>query len=310
MTNRPDLSDLLFALAAVPFALAGCDSSTELSTDPPTSVTVVTSGGFTAPVDAVASPDGETFYFAARDPQGRPAIFRTSSEPGSTATVMAAGAPLVEPSGLVLSCDGATLYVADGGGEVGALLALGTAGGAPRTLTVTGLRRPAGLAMASDCATLVATGRTATDQPALFRAPTGGGAAEPVHVGLPLVEPSGVFIDPVGVSWVMDRAAEGAGGHGVLFAIPSDGRTVTPVMGGLAMGTPGGVSLVAGGGTALMPTHDGHGGTQLTAVVIATGAVTQLPAPAIVEPGGLRTARAASVFAIADRGGDQILRAD
>src|SRR5262245_7613904 len=97
----------------------------------PTGVTLVARGGFKSPADAVASPDGKTFYFSARTEGGEPAVFRVSSQPGSRATAMVTGAPLTAPRGLVLSCDGSTLYVAGGGAPI---YALPTAGGALRDL--------------------------------------------------------------------------------------------------------------------------------------------------------------------------------
>src|SRR5512140_850349 len=107
---------LLVALLSTPAALIGCHSDDGLTNDPPKSVTKVSSGGFESPTDAVASPDGRTFYFAAWDTQKQPSLFQVSSEPGSTATALAAGDPLEAPIGLVMSCDGKSLFVADMGG--------------------------------------------------------------------------------------------------------------------------------------------------------------------------------------------------
>src|SRR3954462_10591645 len=98
-----------------PLPLLGCRACTDdsLSTEPPTTVTKVAQGGFSSPTDAVSSPAGKTFYFAAHDDEEekQPAIFATSSEPGSTAEALAVGAPLDMPPGLVISCDGETIYV-------------------------------------------------------------------------------------------------------------------------------------------------------------------------------------------------------
>jgi DNA-binding beta-propeller fold protein YncE len=301
---------VLVALTAAPLALVGCDSSEELPTEPPTTITKVASGGFTAPTDAVASPDGKTFYFAARDEQNEPAIFRTSSEPGSTAEVLAAGAPLDMPINLVMSCDGATLYIADLGSEDGSVLSMPTAGGAVASLGASGIVRPGGLAMAKDCATLFATGRTDAGAPALFSLATAGGAASVVYQGAPLVAPAGLFIDDDDVSWVTDSRAYGDRGEGVLFAIPRDGSAASPVLSDLRMGTPAGCSLTAGGGTAVIPTRDASGNAQLTSVHIKSGEMLQLAAPDIIDPAGIRTARKAGVFALVDQEGNAILRAE
>jgi sugar lactone lactonase YvrE len=273
-------------------------------------VTKVTSGGFTSPRDAVASPDGKTFYFTATDPDGNPAVFSTSSAPGSTASVLAAGTPLEMPIGLVMSCDGATLYVADVGGEAGAVLAIPAAGGAPAALSTAELTRPGGLAMGPDCKTLFATGRTTAGVPGLFAVSIDGGVTRTVFSGDPLVAPTGLHVDAQGVAWEMDHLAQGAGGEGVLFAIPADGSKATEVVSGLRMGTPGGVSLTSGGGIAVMPTRDAEGHAQLTSVDIASGERQELATPDITDPAGLRTARDAAVFAVVDSEGGAIYRAE
>lgn len=308
---------ILWALTSTPLALVGCSSSdSDLPTEPPASVTKVTSGGFSSPTDAVASPDGKTFYFAAIDDQKEPAIFQTPSAPGSTAQALAIGAPLASPMGLVMSCDGANLFVADLAAtnaddtQIGAVLTLPVSGGVVADLGATGIERPAGLAMAADCKTLYITGRTTDGRPGLFSLPIEGGAASIVYAGEPLVSPTGLHIDKDGVSWVMDHRAHGANGQGVLFAIPADGSAANEVASDLRMGTPGGVSLTAGGGTAVMPTRDREGLSQLTTVNIATGESTQLATPDITDPAGLRTARGAGVFALVDSEGGAIYRAE
>ncbi len=294
---------------AAALALSAC-SGDGLPTDPPKKVTKVAQGGFTSPSDAVASPDGRTFYFAAYDPQKQPSLWKTSSKPGSTAQELASGDPLGTPIGLVLSCDGKTLYVADLGGDAGAVLAIATSGGTPRDLGATSIERPGGLAMGPDCKNLYVTGRTEDGAPALFRMSIAGGPASVVWMGAPLVAPTGLHVDSAGVAWVMDHLAAGAHGEGVLFAIPSDGSAATEVISNLRMGTPGGVSLTAGGGTAVMPTRDDDGRAQLTSVDIASGEMAQLAAPDLIDPAGLRTARSAGVFAVVDSEGGAIYRAE
>lgn len=305
---------VLVAVLAAPTALAACggsDDDESVPFSPPTSVAKVASGGFSSPTDAVASLDGGTFYFAAYNDLKEPAIFQTSSEPGSTAAQMTAGDPLEMPIGLVLSCDGGTLFIADMGGEEdGGILAMSTSGGAATKLLVNGMLRPGGLAMASDCETIYATGRTTDGAPALFAVSIAGGEARVVYQGAPLVSPTGLHIDSDGVSWVMDHRAAGASGEGVLFAIPADGSAATEVISDLRMGTPGGVSLTSGGGTAVMPTRDRDGNAQLTSVHIASGEMNQLAAPDMIDPAGLRTARDASVFAVVDSEAGAIYRAE
>jgi len=318
------LSMLGSAAVAAALVAPGCGddaggSAASLPTEPPTDVSMVATGGFERPGDAVASPDGSTFYFTAfttdeEDPQ--PAVFRVPSS-GGEAEALHAGGPFAYPTGLVASCDGETLHVADMRsidemGEVdaaGALYTLATGGGEPAVLETSGIGSPTGLALSVDCDTLHVTGWTPEGEPALFTVPVGGGAATVVHAGEPLVAPTGVHVDADGVSWVMDHLARGEGGQGMLFAITSDGE-VSPVLDALRMGTPGGVSLTAGGGTAVIPTLDDEGRGQLTTVHIASGEMVDVPAPEIGDPAGLRTAREAGVFAVVDSEGGAIFRAE
>jgi DNA-binding beta-propeller fold protein YncE len=300
---------LLVVIASTPTALIACHTSEDLPTDPPTQVQKVSSGGFQSPTDAVASPDGRTFYFAAWDMNKQPTLYQVAADANSAPTVLAAGDPLESPMGLVLSCDGATLYAADMGGETGQIVKVQTSGGAMTTLGTSGISRPSGLAMGPDCKSLFATGRLDDGTPALFQVPLAGGAARAIYHGDPLVEPTGMFVDSQGVAWVMDAHAQGKDGEGVLYAIDSNGSKATEVMSNLRMGTPGGVSLTAGGGTAVMPTVDAEGNAQLTSVDIASGEVKQLPTPDMAYPAGLRTARNAGVFVVVDAEKDTIYSA-
>jgi DNA-binding beta-propeller fold protein YncE len=304
---------LLVALTTAPAALLiGCHSdSPTLPTDPPTTVTQVATGGFTSPTDAVSSPDGSMFYFGAflTDEDKTPAVMAAASDAGSAAAPIAMGDPLNLPIGLVMSCDGATVYVADLGGDGdGAVLSASSSGGAVTDLGATGLMRPGGIAMGPDCNTLFVTGYMADGTPGVFTMSTAGGGATALFAGAPLVSPTGLHVDNQGVAWVMDHLAVGDDGEGVLFAIDSSGAT--EVASDLRMGMPGGVSLTAGGGTAVMPTvdHDGH--AQLTSVNIDSGERVDLAVPAMIDPAGLRTAREAGVFAVVDSEGGAIYRAE
>lgn len=311
MANR-----FLVALTSAPVALlVGCHSD-DLPTEPPTKVSKVATGGFVAPSDAVASPDGKTFFFSAfsdtadDDGQRAAGIYTVSSKPGSTAEVLANGDPLASPMGLVMSCDGKTVFIADMGREQGAVFSLATSGGTPTDLAATGIFRPAGLAMGPDCETLFITGLTTDDKPALFSMPIAGGATTVVFSGDPLVSPTGLHVDDDGVAWVMDHLAPGTDGEGVLWAIPSDGSKCDEIASNLKMGTPGGVSLTAGGGTAVMPTVDAAGKGQLTSIKIKTGEISQLAATDVIDPAGIRTARKAGVFALVDSEGGAVFRAE
>jgi hypothetical protein len=295
---------VLVALLSTPAALIGCHGTEpDLPDVIPTSVTEVTTGGFQSPTDAVASPDGRTFYFAAWDMDQQPALFKVGAASGSTATALIAGDPLDAPIGLVMACDGNTVYVADMGGDDGAIHAVSTSSGMISELTATGLSRPSGLAMAPDCKSLFASGRLTDGTPAMFEVPLGGGEARVVYHGAPLVAPTGLYVDKDRTVWSLDHEAQGVDGEGSLFAIAADGSKATEVMSGLRMGTPGGCSLTAGGGTAIIPTRDADGNAQLTSVQIATGEVEHLAIPGVADPAGVRTARKAGVFALVDSAG-------
>ena len=320
---------LAVALGASGCGDGGGGESESLPTSPPAQLTKVADSGFRSPMDAVASPDGAQLYFTAltEESPARPAIFRVPSS-GGTPEAMHAGAPLGMPTGLVMSCDGSTLFVADMGvaaegeseeagdeemamveGSAGGIFALPTSGGAIARLAADGIAVPTGLALSVDCNTLYVTGWDADGTPALFTVAVAGGAASVVLAGDPLMSPTGLHVDADDVAWVMDHVAANDQGEGVLFAVTPEG-VATAVIGGLRMGTPGGVSLVAGGGRAVIPTLDDEGMGQLLTVEIATGEVTVVPAPDIVDPAGLRTARGAGVFAVVDSEGSAIWRAE
>jgi hypothetical protein len=301
---------------SAPTALVGCSSSSDIG--PPTKVTQVTTGGFVRPGDAVSSPDGKTFYFTAFNDQidentdrRMPAVYRVSSEPGSIPEKLVSGAPLASPTGLVMSCDGSTLYVADmiaGEDGNGAIFSLPTAGGALTDMGA-GVIRASGLAMRTDCKTIHATGRASDGKAAVYTLPAAGGAGSILYSGEPLVQPSGIHVDDKGVSWVMDQRAQGEKGQGVLWAIPSDGSLATEVASNLRMGTPGGVSTTASYGVAVMPTLDEDDKAQLTTVVIETGELSQVPATDMSKPAGIRTAKEVGVMVVVDSDGS-IYRAD
>jgi DNA-binding beta-propeller fold protein YncE len=313
------------AMLATPMAIAACAGhdagpSPTLPSAPPQALAKVASGNFQAPTDVVASPDGSTFYFAAYDSNHTAAIFSTSSKPNSTATEIASGGKLDLPIGLVLACDGSEIYVADIGtgdatngepvSEAGAILTMAASGGQVTNLHVSNLDRPQGLAMAPDCQHLYVTGQTKDGLPALFTVPVTGGAAQIVWMGAPLVSPTGLHVDAKGTAWVMDHLAVGQAGEGVLFQIPADGTAANEVASNIHMGTPGGVSLTAGGGTAVLGTVNARGQSELTTIDLASGDVGHIAAPAMMEPSGLRTAREAGVFAVADTEGNAIYRAE
>lgn len=284
---------------------------------------MVASGAFDAPMDAVSSPDGSTFYFTAHDTSSAAdevssaALFSVPAA-GGDVTVLHSGEPLEDPSGLLMSCDGETLFVSDLSYRAGdtdleleenksPIYTFELAAGQLAPFDVSGVGEAAGLAMGPDCETLYISGYTDSGEPALFTVGVDGGSATVVLAGEPLESPSGVFVDADSVAWVMDQLPSlGLGGG--LYAITSDG-TASIVIDGLDITEPAGVSLTAGGGTAVIPSRDDDGNGQLVTVGISSGETTVVES-SMVNPAGLRTARGAGVFAVADADGDAIYRAE
>jgi hypothetical protein len=289
-------------------------SITGLPTEPPSTFESVVNSGFQSPTDAVASPDGSTFYFAAYDMEGVAALYSVPSDGSAAPTTLYSGDLLVYPSGLVLDCNGATLYVADPTGG-----AMGTGAIYSLTLSPLGellaldlgeLQEPNALAVTADCSSLVASGRASSGEGAVARLPIAGGESTILAMGGSIVAPTGVYVDGAGVVWLLDHLAEGEAGEGVLFSVDSAG-TVAEVGSGFRLGTPGGVSLTAGGGTAVVGGRDASGAAVLTSIDIASGEATTIALPTtFVSPAGLRTARAAGVFVFVDSEGSAIYRGE
>lgn len=108
-------------------------------------------------LDLVEENGAEVLYFTGRDAQGRPAVFRLEVAGGS-ATVVHAGAPLSDPSGLAVANNG-TIYVADSqadGGD-GAVVKL-ESGNATVIAGQMALGFPAGIALELDGSALYVSG--------------------------------------------------------------------------------------------------------------------------------------------------------
>src|SRR5512142_1767364 len=104
-------------------AVAGCSAKTADEPPAPTGkvyrvdatgsairVTVAASE-VDGPVDAAPDASGATIYFIASSGADK-ALFRVPSD-GGAVSVVHAGAPFVDPVGLVVSADGSTILVAD-----------------------------------------------------------------------------------------------------------------------------------------------------------------------------------------------------
>lgn len=323
-------SHVIGLVAACGLAACGGDSTPPT---PPTQTTLVTSGSaegsgnFEGPMDAVSSPDGSTFFFSAHqtdapaDAESTAAIYKVAAS-GGNAEILTSGGQLEDPSGLLMSCDGSTLYIADlsyqhedaeleleedDDSDKSALYTLDLATNDLTPLTHTNIGEAAGLAFDSECKTLYVSGYTAAGVPALFTLSPEGGAASVVAQGQPLESPSGVYVDVDHVAWVMDHQPSVQLG-GALFAIQPDG-TASVVVDGLTISEPAGVSLVSKGDIAVIPSRDVDGNSQLFTVSTSTGESTIVAAPEMSEPAGIRTATQASVMVVVDTDGDAIYSA-
>ena len=302
---------------------AGTPDANEIIPQAPTQVSMVATGDFEGPMDAVVTPDGATIYFSAHNKlaantETDAAIYSVATDGGSPQLVIS-GPPLEDPSGLLMSCDGSTLYVADLGYQIddaadpadtgkAPLYSLDLANGVLSPMNATGIGASAGLALSTDCSTMYVTGYDTAGTPAVFSLSPAGGAATPVLAGAPLESPSGVYIDANNILWVMDHRDSNPVG-GALWAIDQTG-VATEVVTDLRISEPAGVSLVAGGQIAVIPSRDLDGNGQLITVDTVTMEQTIVPAATMVEPAGIRTAIGAPVMAVVDTDGDAIYRAE
>lgn len=289
----------------------------------PTQVSMVATGDFDGPMDAVVSPDGTMIYFSAHDTlstdiESDAAIFSVAAM-GGAPQLLHSGPPLEDPSGLVLSCDGSTLYIADLGYQVddaadeedsdkSPLYTMDVGTGNLSAFNAAGIGETAGLAFNTDCSTLYVTGYTDMGMPALFTVDPAGGSASVVASGDPLESPSGVYVDVDNIAWVMDHRNSNEVG-GILWAI-DEGGTASEVVTDLRISEPAGVSLVAGGRIAVIPSRDADGASQLITVDTEDMTMTTVQATDMVEPAGIRTAIGAQVMAVVDTDGDAIFRAE
>lgn len=320
-------------VAALALAACGDDSNVNVVPDAgpdssiipvaPTQVSMVAQGGFEEPMDAVASPDGNTFYFSAHNPappanaKSTAAIYRVPSA-GGTPEILVQGLPLEDPTGLLMSCDGKTLYIADLSYQTDDAQYPADAAKSPiyvvdldtsilSPLPVTGIGEATGLAFNTTCSTLYVTGYTPAGVPAVFTLAPEGGTATVLKQGAPLERPSGLYVDKDDTAWVMDQRPSTQLG-GLLWAIKPAGD-ISPVVENLRLSEPAGCSLVAGGGIAVIPSRNADNIGQLITVNTETAEMGVLEAPMLLEPAGIRAAIYAPVLAVVDAEGNAIYSA-
>jgi hypothetical protein len=255
------------------------------------------------PMDTAVSADGKTVYFTGYDSNGSAAVFKTTA--GSAPQVVFSGAPLVAPTGLTLSGNGSTLYVADvgaatsfddgGTADLGQVFSLPTSGGSPTAVAISGLAQPVNVDTASDGQLLI-SGRGTDGTPGVFKVPAAGGAAGPAVASAGLTEPSGAA-DVGGSLFVADQ---GGPGYGALYRF--SGGTGTAIAAGvLRFGTTAGLASAAAGDAVVAGATDESGQGALVQVSADGVTVTRHTFNGeLSAPSGLSRAAGTNSFAVAD----------
>jgi DNA-binding beta-propeller fold protein YncE len=264
-------------------------------------------GVFTAAWDAALSPDAQTVYFVGSGPQG-PGVFQVPGD-GGDVTVLAAGEPLADPTGVAVSLDGAMVYVADGKAVLGqgAVLAVDPADGTVAVVAGSQGTAARGLSTAKvgDTEYIYFVGARSEDgAPAVYRIAAGGGQAELLAAGAPLVEPVGVTATSDGTVYVVDRLA-GGGGLAAVFRIA--GGEITTVATGLRTGERVAGAALTGDEQVLLVSAmaPDRPSAQVLGIVLGSGDKFVVTKEVEQHPGsgGVHRAAGSNTFVWADSGG-------
>ena len=313
--------------------LAGCHASggapLQLGNDAVGAITAVTTTGTRTPIDAAPSPDGSLIYFTAISSPATSATSSATSGPGpavmkapaagGAATIVAAGAPLVDPIGVAVTTDGRRVLVADAGADAGAgeIISLPADGGAATVVAGSEGHAPRGLDVASVNGhdVIYFTGRDPVNaRPAVFELPatsataTGatvtsavatGATATVLAEGAPLSSPDAVVATSAGVLYVTDHGA-GANG-GAVFRV--SGSKVTKIA-TVDLGNPGGVTVTKDDKVLLVSSQNPvTGADQVLTIDLASGrsgVVSKVVGANVNNSGGLHRAYDTARFAWAD----------
>lgn len=271
------------------------------------------------PLDAVLDGMGRTVFFTAFTAAGAPGIFRAAvPAPGAmpaAPTLIVAGMGLVFPSGLAISNDDATLYIADMAADrgsteetlgLGSVFSVAATGGTPMPITLgASVVHPTALTVSVDGADLLVSAQRlesdGTRTHGVFRAPRAGSASPASMVNLRA--PSGISQSPGGAIVVLDLRRNGPRAATAVTVAPGGpvffgGDLVASYPAGLAHSLDGRSILVAGAPE----------GAEGTLSLIGPDGRPTTPAPlsqGLVAPLGLHRARLVDAWAIADeRAGD------
>jgi hypothetical protein len=211
------------------------------------------SGAFTTPLSGAPLPHGGVAFIAMQpateDAPARPALFRGS--PGEAPSVLYAGDGLRSPLDLDVSVDGTSIFVADsvhidesGESAGGAILTFPIDGGEPSAGAVGYV--PRAVTVAESGEVYFSGTDPASGMPGVFS--LAGGAAYPVYVGAPLVDPSGIAVFRDGRVLVADTSHSDGDGSSLASrgaVVLLEGGYATLFASGFETGYPAGLALTS-----------------------------------------------------------------
>lgn len=312
VTDVPVGMDVVDVPAVTDVTDAGPDVVDASSPTPGAPTAIARATAFEAPLDAVLTATGSTTFFLARDAQRQPTLFRMMVGGASPSAVTLSGVRLTFPTGLAISADDATIYIADqaadrgvmGLGEMGALLAVSAEGGAATAISIGTLQRPRAVAVHGTPPQLTFLAFNEEGAPVLARVPAVGGTATALVTGAPLVDPSALTVASDGTVYVTD--ARGAGPYaGTVLRVPSAGGTPTVLYRRARMGSPAGIALSRDERSLLVAMSDPETGPGLAIWLPVDGMSPRALSTfggtsGLVSPTGVHRARNADVFVVAD----------
>ncbi|MFO0758038.1 MAG: hypothetical protein U0359_16195 [Byssovorax sp.] len=255
------------------------------------------------PLDAVPEPMGTAIYYIATS-KGEKGVFKVPVVGGQIVPVLV-GAPLVDPHGLTISADGATVYVADPGanGGKGVIFQVPANGDTPSPLTGTEGTHPTALDMIDETAgeMIYFTGKDEADEPAIFKIGSDGGTATELAHGEPLVKPDGIIVTSKQTVFVADQEA-GKGEPGQVFQLQNGALSVCGPE--FVPGNPTGIADTLDEKTAIVSSLDPQKGTSQVVVLDLAGHTAGTFSDVIKEntySGGVHRARYKNLFAWAGK---------
>lgn len=265
-------------------------------------------------LDSTPNSTADVVYFTGSNADGT-GVFSVPGA-GGNASVVFVGDPFTAPLGITISGDDNTLFVADPGAEdkpddpktsLGAILSLAASGGNPSIMTGSLGYRPRGVDIRSDAGeeTIFFTGVDKTEgKPGVFQIPAAGGAAKPVAMGAPFVDPSGIAVGK-SLIFVADTSADsGTAVSRTGQVIQIDNGVAQTFVADIGVGYPTGIALSSDESTLYVSGVDPETGFDVVYIVdVATKAISPYSAGDVGknrDAGGLHRARKSDVFSWAD----------